>query len=179
MADHTKAHIVTPSSNDALDEEFLTEKQLARRHRRSPKTLRNDRVKGSYVPFHHCGARSVRYRFSDVLAYEQAHRVACVDPNMGIRVAASADPHGEVFLTPDELAKRHQREEKTMRNDRVQRRYISFYKLGGQVRYALSDVLDYEHAHRATSTTAAQARDGKLHAPARPNRPQEHRSRDL
>jgi hypothetical protein len=179
MADHTKPHIVTPSSNDALDEKFLTTKELAARHKRNPKTFRNDRVKGSDIPFHYCGARSVRYRFSDVIAYEQAHRVACVDPKMGISVASSVDPQGEIFLTPDELAKRHQREEKTLRNDRVQRRYISFYKIGGQVRYALSDVLAYEHAHRVTSTTAAQARDGQQRALSRSNAPHQDRPHDL
>jgi len=179
MADHTKPHIVTPSSIDALDERFLTTKELAARHKRNPKTLRNDRVKGTSIPFHYCGLRSVRYRLSDVLAYEQAHRVACVDPNIGTSVASSADPHGEIFLTPDELAKRHQREEKTLRNDRVQRRYISFYKLGGQVRYALSDVLAYERAHRVTSTTAAQARDGQRGSPSHSNTPQQDRPHDL
>jgi len=51
MADHNTAH-TAPLFNDALHEEFLTEKQLAARHRRSPKTLRNDRVLGVYVPFH-------------------------------------------------------------------------------------------------------------------------------
>jgi hypothetical protein len=179
MADHTKPHIVTPSSNDALDEEFLTTNELAARQRRSPKTLRNDRVKGSDIPFHYCGARSVRYRLSDVIAYEQAHRVACGDGKMGVSVVSSADLHGEIFFTPDELAKRHQREEKTMRNDRVLRRYISFYKLGGQVRYALSDVLAYEHAHRVTSTTAAQARDGQRRSPSHSNTPQQDRPHDL
>jgi hypothetical protein len=35
------------------------------------KTLRNARVSGGYVPFVKIG-RSVRYRLSDVLAFEQA-----------------------------------------------------------------------------------------------------------
>jgi hypothetical protein len=96
MADHKKAHTVTPSSNDALDEEFLTEKQFARRHRRSPKILRNDRVLGRGVPFHSFG-RQVRYRLSDMIAYEQAHRV---DPNIGTSVVSSVDPRADTFLTP-------------------------------------------------------------------------------
>ena len=155
MADHNTAH-TAPLFNDALHEEFLTEKQLAARHRRSPKTLRNDRVLGVYVPFHTLG-RLVRYRFSDVIAYEQAHRVACVDPKIGVCAVSFVDPREETFLTPPELEKRHQRGEKTLRNDRVQRGYISFYKLGGQVRYALSDIIAYEHAHHATSTTLVRA----------------------
>lgn len=61
--------INTPSSPPSLLEPraeiFLTEKQLAQRHQRSPKTLRNDRVKGGYVPFVKIG-HHIRYRFSDV-----------------------------------------------------------------------------------------------------------------
>jgi hypothetical protein len=176
MAEHKTAH-TTPSLNNALYEEFLTEKQLAARHRRGPKTLRNDRVKGSYIPFHKLG--NVRYRLSDVIAYEQAHRVACVDPKIGVCAVSFVDPREETFLTPPELAKRHQRSEKTLRNDHVQRRYISFYKIGAHVRYALSDVLAYEQAHRATSTTSAQARDPQQHAPARSNTPQQDRPNTL
>ena len=55
-----------------LDEVFLTEQQLAARHQRSVKTLRNARVTGGYVPFVRIG-RSVRYRLSDVVAYEQTN----------------------------------------------------------------------------------------------------------
>jgi hypothetical protein len=53
------------------DEMFLTETQLATRHQRSVKTLRNARVSGVYIPFVKIG-RNVRYRLSDVLAFEQA-----------------------------------------------------------------------------------------------------------
>jgi hypothetical protein len=157
---------------------FLIEKQLAGRHKRSPKTLRNDRVAGVYIPFHIIG-RQVRYRLKDVLDYELAHRVACGVEGTGIVAPFIIDPRTETFLTPGELANRHQRQEKTLRNDRVHRRYISFYKLEGQVRYALSDILAYEHAHRATSTTSAQAREGKRDAPSRLNRLQEDRPNDL
>jgi hypothetical protein len=72
MFDTQKAPIVASSLGEPLDEKLLTEKQLAKRHRRSPKTLRNDRVKGTYIPFLKIG-RQVRYRLSDVLAYEAAH----------------------------------------------------------------------------------------------------------
>jgi hypothetical protein len=53
-------------------ETFLTEQELAARHRRSVKTLRNARVSGSYVKFVRIG-RSIRYRLSDVIAYEIAN----------------------------------------------------------------------------------------------------------
>lgn len=52
-------------------EQLLTEEQLAQRHQRSVKTIRNLRVKGGYVPFLKIG-RHVRYRLSDVLKYESS-----------------------------------------------------------------------------------------------------------
>jgi hypothetical protein len=52
-------------------EMFLTEAQLAARHQRSVKTLRNARVSGGYIPYVKIG-RNVRYRLSDLLAFEQA-----------------------------------------------------------------------------------------------------------
>jgi hypothetical protein len=52
----------------AAGEIFLTEKELAARHQRSVKTLRNARVNGGFIRF-------VRYRLSDVLAYEAANSV--------------------------------------------------------------------------------------------------------
>jgi hypothetical protein len=57
------------ASNAPLDEVFLTEQQLAARHQRSVKTLRNDRVLGGYIKFVRIG-RTIRYRLSDVVAYE-------------------------------------------------------------------------------------------------------------
>jgi hypothetical protein len=59
---------------EVRDEQFLTETQLAARHQRSVKTLRNARVYGGYIPFVKIG-RSVRYRLSDVLAYEESNVV--------------------------------------------------------------------------------------------------------
>jgi hypothetical protein len=59
---------IAPRLDDDL---FLTETQLAARHQRSVKTLRNARVSGGYVPFVKIG-RNVRYRLSDVLAFEQS-----------------------------------------------------------------------------------------------------------
>jgi hypothetical protein len=53
-------------------ETFLTERQLAQRHQRAPKTLRNDRCRGGYIPYVKIG-HHIRYRLSDVIAYEQAH----------------------------------------------------------------------------------------------------------
>jgi hypothetical protein len=60
-----------PTEIAPTDEVFLTEAQLAARHQRSVKTLRNARVSGGHVPFVKIG-RSVRYRLSDVLAFEDA-----------------------------------------------------------------------------------------------------------
>jgi hypothetical protein len=54
---------------------FLTETQLADRQQRSVKTLQNLRVKGGSIPFVKIG-RHVRYRLSDVIAWEAAHTLA-------------------------------------------------------------------------------------------------------
>lgn len=54
---------------------FLNEHQLAERQQRSVKTLRNQRVTGGGVPFCRLG-RSVRYRLSDVIAWEEARVVS-------------------------------------------------------------------------------------------------------
>jgi hypothetical protein len=59
-----------PSAADVLGEIFLTEKQLASRHQLSVKTLRNARVTGTYIRFVRLG-RTVRYRLSDIIAYEE------------------------------------------------------------------------------------------------------------
>lgn len=48
---------------------FLTKRQLADRHQRSVKTLQNLRVAGGGIPYLKIG-RSVRYRLSDVIAWE-------------------------------------------------------------------------------------------------------------
>ena len=54
---------------------LLTEQQVADRQRRSVKTLRNQRVTGGGIPFLKLG-RTVRYRLSDVLAWETARLVS-------------------------------------------------------------------------------------------------------
>ena len=74
MADRSNHSSPVTSAAAALDEIFLTEKQLASRHQLSVKTLRNARVTGSYIRFVRLG-RTVRYRLSDVIAYEEAHLV--------------------------------------------------------------------------------------------------------
>jgi predicted DNA-binding transcriptional regulator AlpA len=51
---------------------FLTENQLAARHQCSVRTLRNLRNLGGGIAFVKLG-RLVRYRLSDVEAWEQAH----------------------------------------------------------------------------------------------------------
>lgn len=53
------------------DDVFLTESELATRHKKSVKTLRNARVNGDYIQFVRCG-RNIRYRLSDILAYERS-----------------------------------------------------------------------------------------------------------
>jgi hypothetical protein len=63
--------IDSPFAQRLGNEVFLTETQLAARHQRSVKTLRNARVSGGYIPFVKIG-RNVRYRLSDVLVFEQA-----------------------------------------------------------------------------------------------------------
>ncbi len=50
---------------------LMTEQQVADRQQRSAKTLRNQRVKGGGIPYLRLGG-SVRYRLSDVIAWEQA-----------------------------------------------------------------------------------------------------------
>jgi hypothetical protein len=72
MGDRNASGVGAPCSVDRLDEVFLTERQLAERHQRSVRTLRNARVYGGYVKFVKIG-RSVRYRLSDVLEYERAN----------------------------------------------------------------------------------------------------------
>ncbi len=53
--------------NDVL----LSEKAVSERQGRAVKTLRNQRVTGEGIPFLKLG-RIVRYRLSDVIAWEQA-----------------------------------------------------------------------------------------------------------
>jgi hypothetical protein len=54
---------------------LLTEQQLAERQQRSIKTLQNLRVKGGSIPFVKIG-RHVRYRLSDIIAWEAAHTLS-------------------------------------------------------------------------------------------------------
>jgi hypothetical protein len=161
MPDRNNSPPMTPSLNANPDEIFLTEKQLAARERRTSKTLRNDRVKGNYIPFLKIGG-SIRYSLTVVLAYEAKHRVSCSG-----RPTACGDLRNDTFLTPTELAIRHQRALKTLTNDRAKRLYISFYKFEGQIRYALSDVLAYERAQGMTATKPKDRRksDGANDSP--------------
>ena len=56
-----RAEQLAPASHGgAASEIFLTENELAARHRRSAKTLQNARVKGGFIPFVRIG-RNVRY----------------------------------------------------------------------------------------------------------------------
>jgi hypothetical protein len=61
----------TPS---IADETFLTDAELAARWQISPKTLRNARVAGRLLGFVKIG-RCVRYRLSEVVAFEERNSV--------------------------------------------------------------------------------------------------------
>lgn len=65
----------TSRSKEPLTQ-LLTEDDLAERWRVSVKTLRNDRVSGTQrrIPFVKIG-RCVRYRLSDIEAYEDSHTI--------------------------------------------------------------------------------------------------------
>lgn len=60
-----------PNTTTNPDERLLTEQQVAERQGRAVKTLQNQRVTGDGIPFVKMG-RSVRYRLSDVDAWEAA-----------------------------------------------------------------------------------------------------------
>jgi hypothetical protein len=70
--------IPTPSGAET----FLTDEQLAARWALSPKTLRNARVTGRLIDFVKIG-RCVRYKLSDVLAFEQRNSVRSTSGNDG------------------------------------------------------------------------------------------------
>jgi predicted DNA-binding transcriptional regulator AlpA len=57
---------------DPTQDRLLTEAEVARRQGRSVKTLQNQRVNGGGIPFLKLG-RSVRYRLSDVIAWERSN----------------------------------------------------------------------------------------------------------
>jgi hypothetical protein len=63
---------------------FLDEYDLAFRHKRSVRTVRNDRIRGAGVPFIRIG-RSVRYRLSDVERYEDERLCTSTSSNGGDR----------------------------------------------------------------------------------------------
>lgn len=80
----------------SVGEIFLTERELAARHQRSVKTLRNARVKGGFIPFVRIG-RNVRYRFSDVLAYEAANSVGSTsEPTANMASVAACHAYADV-----------------------------------------------------------------------------------
>ena len=62
------------STPSAADETFLTDEQLAARWQLAPKTLRNARVTGRLIGHVKIG-RSVRYRLSEIIAYELQNSV--------------------------------------------------------------------------------------------------------
>jgi hypothetical protein len=62
------------SAPSIADETFLTDEELAARWRVAVKTLRNARVAGRLLGFVKIG-RCVRYRLSEVIAFEEEHFV--------------------------------------------------------------------------------------------------------
>jgi hypothetical protein len=64
-----------PSIYSSHKGQLLTETEVAERQNRSVKTLQNQRVIGNGIPFLKLG-RSVRYRLSDVIAWEEARVVS-------------------------------------------------------------------------------------------------------
>lgn len=54
-------------------DEFLTERELAKRHGYTVRKLQKDRLQGGGIPFVKLGG-AIRYRLADVLAYEAAHQ---------------------------------------------------------------------------------------------------------
>jgi len=63
-----------PKPASSGDETFLTDQELAARWQLAPKTLRNARVEGRLLGFVKIG-RSVRYRLSEIIAYELQNSV--------------------------------------------------------------------------------------------------------
>jgi hypothetical protein len=61
-----------PIEGPQVPPRFLTESELAERHRRSVRTVQADRLKGGGVPFVKVG-KSVRYRLVDVEQWEKTH----------------------------------------------------------------------------------------------------------
>jgi hypothetical protein len=164
MSDIQNTPVVASSLVEPHAELFLTEKQLAKRHQRSLKALRNDRVDGCYIPFIQTG-QNIQYRLSDILEYEEAFWVGPFIPdtessqvsdhkNRSILASWFVDELAEVFLTEKQLAELIQRAPETLRNDRIDGRYIAFYMIELRVRYRMSDVVAYEAAHCTKSTAS-------------------------
>lgn len=59
--------------DEDVEDHFLRERDLARRWRKSPRSLQRWRVDGTGPAFVRIGG-SIRYRLDDVLAYEAAAR---------------------------------------------------------------------------------------------------------
>jgi hypothetical protein len=59
----------TSLTESVLDDQLITDQELAKRWSCSPKTLRNQRSQGQGCPYVRLG-RMVRYRLSDVVAFE-------------------------------------------------------------------------------------------------------------
>lgn len=70
---------------------------------------------------------------------------------LGIRKMSNQVP---VLLTEKELAERHRRSAKTLRNERLSGRGVLFVKVGRNVRYRLDDVEFFDRKNLRCSTSA-------------------------
>src|SRR5688572_11827924 len=75
MTTNTTGEACPPSTTivpEPQEDRLLTEREVAIRQHRSIKTLQNQRVSGGGIPYLK-RSRSVRYRLSDVIAWENSH----------------------------------------------------------------------------------------------------------
>jgi hypothetical protein len=61
-----------------VSERWIDEKETSEISGRAIPTLRNDRSRGKGIPYYKVG-RSVRYRYSDVIEFMEAHKVLTVN----------------------------------------------------------------------------------------------------
>jgi hypothetical protein len=64
------------SANELLEKTYLNEKEVAQVIGRAISTLRNERFLRKGLPYLRVGARSIRYKSKDVIAYMEGRRVS-------------------------------------------------------------------------------------------------------
>lgn len=77
------------STSAIVADRLITEFELADRQRRSVKTIRNDRVRGNTIPFIKIG-RLVRYRLTDVEAWEKANQFGSTSEHQAVYTERSS-----------------------------------------------------------------------------------------